>query len=156
MPYDRALLNGPQRLHLAVLAAGIEDAITEIARLTDPPTRSSSTLTHLDDDLPPGFAEHVAPILDRLRASLTQFADDFELEARSYSRARSVGAYVTSAVARIDESGVDQLRGYGVVAPGLGTVLDPMLRDLRARLAAIGTVLHDSGDLVQDLTNPWR
>ena len=142
MSSRRDLLNGPQRLHLAVLAASMEDSITEIERLIDPESGLVRRLTHYGDDLPRDFAERVTPILDALRSHVARFAEAFGLEPGRISRAASVRAYVSSELVRIDESGSRQLKGYGAVAPELGAVLEPALQDLRAGFAAVGAALH--------------
>jgi hypothetical protein len=143
MSDHRALLNGPQRTHLSVLAASIEDTVAEIERLLDPRANHGATLTHYSEDLPPGFAERVRPVLQELRALVAVFAGQFALDPRSYSRASTIGAHVTAEVNRLDDSSVKQLRGYGEVAPQLDSVLAPALEEFRRQLTAIRGMLKD-------------
>jgi hypothetical protein len=143
MPDADHLLNGPQRLHLSVLAAGIEDAIAEIERVLDPRLNAHATLTAYSDDLPAGLEARLRPKLAALRGQVARLTEQFALEPRSFSRASSIRAYVSVEVARIDESTVKQLRGYGSVAPELDAVLAPALADLRRTFTEISASLRD-------------
>jgi len=135
------LLNASQREHLSSLAAGIEDALTEIERLLDPHLNSDSALTRVANDLPCDFDERVRPMLEALRAKITVFAEQFCLDSRSLSRSNGIAANVLSQVIQLDETGETQLREYGIVAPPLERVLAPALEQLRLGFSSIGALL---------------
>jgi hypothetical protein len=65
-----ALLSGPQRMRLSVLAAGIEDTVAEIEHLLAP--HPNQTLTLFADDLPPSSAERLRPLLESIRLQRAQ------------------------------------------------------------------------------------
>jgi hypothetical protein len=135
------LLNASQRDHLSLLAAGIEDALTEIERLLDPHLDSDSVLTRFANDLPPDFDERARPMLEALRAKVTVFAQQFCLDTRSLSRSSSIAANVLSQVIQLDETGDTRLREDGIVAPPLERVLTPALEQFRLGFASIGALL---------------
>ena len=141
------LLNHPQREHLAVMLAQMEDALDSVARLarTEPPT---GRLTAYDDDVPPVFADRVGPTITRLRGRIAAIAAEFRLDGRRISRARSISALVTAALIHIEDSRARNLRGYGEIAPELASVLDPRLEELRGDWTVIKTAvdrLHSPG-----------
>lgn len=139
MKHD-ALLSGPQRLRLSVLAAGIEDAVAEIEHLLA--REFDQPLTRFADDLPPGCARRLRPHLESVRAQLVRMKTHFSLEPRDLSRVASIQAQVSAQMVCIDESGVKELRGYGAVAPGLDALLGPALRELRSTFSEMSVVLH--------------
>jgi hypothetical protein len=145
----RPLVNKAQRVHLSVLAAGIEETVTEIEHFLDRDLDRDSVLTSYAADVPAGFAERVGPILDQLRAHVAVFSERFSLDSRWFSRASSIEAHVSAQIVRLDESGVKQLRGYGAVSEDLDAVLAPELELFRAAFAAIRALLHPTPDVDQ-------
>jgi hypothetical protein len=130
------LLNHPQREHLAVMLAQMEDALDKIARLAGAES-TTGRLTTYEDDMPPGFASHVDATVTRLRRRITAMAAEFRLGGRRVSRARSISALATAALVHIEDSRARNLRGYGRIAPELEPVLDPLLEELREDWTAI-------------------
>jgi hypothetical protein len=145
MATHRALLNESQRAHLSVLAAGIEETLSDIERFVDPHLDADAVMTHHVSDLPSGFVERVRPILADLRGRVATFAERFSLDARSFSRSSSIGAHISAQIVRLDESGVTQLRGYGAVAHELDAILAPELEGFREQFAEIGGLLRRGG-----------
>jgi hypothetical protein len=133
-------LNHPQREHLAVMLAQMEDALDHVARLAgaEPPT---GRLTTYDDDVPPAFADRVGPTVTRLRGRIAAMAAELRLDGRRVSRARSISALATAALVHIEDSRARNLRGYGAIAPELAPVLDPLLEELRDDWTAIRTAV---------------
>jgi hypothetical protein len=136
-----ALLNESQRNNLSALAANIEDTLTDIERFLDPHLKGDSVLTHYANDLPADFDARVQPILEALRAHVAVFAEQFSLDRRPLSRSSSIAAHLLAQVVELDESGVNQLREYGAVAPQLEPVLAPALEEFRLGFAAISALL---------------
>ena len=151
----RPFVNKSQRAHLSVLAAGIEDTVTEIEHFLDPDLDRDSILTHYAADLPAGFAERIRPILGEVRAHVAVFSERFSLDSHRFSRASSIEAHISAQIVRLDESGVKQLRGYGAVSEDLDAVLAPDLDRFREAFAAIRALLHATPDIDQTSDAPW-
>ncbi len=134
------LLNHPQREHLAVMLAQMEDALDHVARLARAELPTGRLATY-DDDMPPGFADRVEATMARLRGRIAAMAAEFRLEGRRVSRARSISALATAALVHIEDSHARNLRGYGAIAPELASVLDPLLEELRDDWTAIRTAV---------------
>jgi hypothetical protein len=143
-----ALLNESQRNHLSALAANIEDTLADIERFLDPHLDGDSLLTQYTNDLPVDFDARVRPMLEALRAHVAVFAQQFSLDTRSPSRSSSIAAHVLAQVIELDESGVNQLREYGTVAPRLEPVLAPALEQFRIGFAAISALLTHGGESI--------
>jgi hypothetical protein len=140
-PTPHALLNESQRNHLSTLAANIEDTLTDIERFLDPDLKGDSVLTQYANDLPVDFDSRVRPMLEALRARVAVFAEQFSLDRRSLSRSSSIAAHLLAQVVELDESGVNELREYGTVAPQLEPALAPAIEEFRFDFAAISALL---------------
>jgi hypothetical protein len=144
MPAEpHALLNHPQREHLAVLLAQMEDALDKLAAAAEPPCGPRHHLTMIDDDLPAELATQVQPVIQSLRGQIARLAAEFRLRPRRMSRARFAVATVTAELVRIEDSYAGSLRGYGDVTPDLANVLDPALRQLHDGWARMYRALTD-------------
>jgi hypothetical protein len=134
------VLNANQRRHYGILIAGLEATLEKIeAAVAGPPPATG--LARVLPDLPSAFREGAAPILARLRDDLRRIAKGLSLETHPISQRQTCRALLTSEINRVEESYSSHLRGYGAVDETLGTVLDPMLRDVRADLGTLASLL---------------
>jgi hypothetical protein len=142
-------LTEPQRQHLTVALAHLEDAVAEVEHLATAPSRDSALTTELRD-LPAGFAAAIAADLGRVRACLAGLARAFGLEPRQQSRAREIQGLLVITIVDAEEAGSKGLRGYGPVDPRLPAVLDPALAELRVTLtrmaARLGVRITSAGE----------
>ena len=133
-------LNANQRRHYEVLLGRLDDSLAKIeGMLAAPPARSS--LTILDDDVPEPFRRRSGSELARLRADLQQLAGILELNPRTLSLRRSIGAILTTEAVRIEDSYSAQMRGYGTVDRSVREQLDPILASLAASLRQLSALL---------------
>lgn len=145
MTEDAGILSGPQRNHFAVLLAQMERYLVEIEQLATPPAEhhaDRTRLTRLEDDLPPGFAERVLPLLAELRGEVHALSDQLGVETRRVSRAQSIQALVSAEIVRIEDSYSPKLRSYGAVHEAAAARIDPVLNRLHAGFVAIRALLR--------------
>jgi len=132
------MLNANQRRHYGILIAGLEATLDKVevvlAVFTAPTGLARVTL-----DLPPAFQAGAPAILARVRAELRRIAGGLALQVQPHSQRQTCRALLTSEINRLEESYSTHLRGYGAVDESVGTVLDPMLREIRTEL---GSLVH--------------
>lgn len=129
-------LNANQRRHYGILIAGLEASLEKIeAALAGPP--ATPGLARVQADLPPAFQDAAPALLAHVRDALRRLARGLALETSPISQRQNVRALLRSEINRIEESYSTHLHGYGAVDASVGTVLDPMLRDVRADLSTL-------------------
>src|SRR5476649_2317948 len=129
-------LNANQRRHYGILIAGLEATLEKIeAAVTGTP--GAPGLARVVADLPPAFQATAPAILTRVRHALQRIARGLALETSPVSQRQVCRALLTSEINRLEESYSTHLRGYGTVDDSVGTVLDPMLREVRADLGGL-------------------
>src|SRR5215212_10161994 len=142
-PEPRSLgvvLNVNQRRHYGILITGLEATLEKIeAALVGPAHKGG--LARVLPDLPPAFQSGAPLILSRVRDALRRLAQGLALETHPISQRQTCRALLTSEINRIEESYSTSLRGYGAVDDSIGTVLDPMLREVRMDLRALVDLL---------------
>jgi hypothetical protein len=151
-PYP--LLNHPQREHLSILLAHMEDALDKVERAAESRHPSRQHLTVVADDLPPDFAQEAQAVIAALRNQIVRLARDFNLSSRRLSLARAVGATITSQLVRVEDSYSRNLHGYGAVAPELAAVLDPALGELHDGWILINRALTHGSPATQPVIAP--
>jgi hypothetical protein len=151
------ILNRNQRRHFEVLFSLLEEELIRIERLATEPAASASTLTIVDDDLPPLFADRARPILAATRTLVKDLAGELRLVPRHVSRRRSINAALTTAMIRLDDSSPSELRGYGAVDPRFVTEVGPALNAIRESVAALAALLAEpsSRRSASQKETPW-
>ncbi|MDQ6831105.1 MAG: hypothetical protein M3081_19760 [Gemmatimonadota bacterium] len=143
-PDAKAILSKHQRRHVEVVMSTLEEAVTEIEWLASSGAVRAGSLKVMHDDLPPGFLDRAGPLLVRLRERIAHAAEMLGLPPRRQSRKGAVRAIVTGAVIRLEDINPSQLRGYGTVDSRFAAEVQPMIDELRAGFAELGTLLGDS------------
>ena len=138
------LLNGPQRRHFEVLLAMLQDTLAKVERLASEAAPEAGGLVVYKEDLPPGFAASIEPMVTELRRLIARLSADLGLRRRAVSRTRSIRALLTAEMVRIEDSTADKLRGYGPIDPRVSTAVDPVLRELHALLGSILMVVDST------------
>ena len=133
-------LNANQRRHYGILIAGLEASLEKIEAALSPPARAAG-LTRIAHDLPPAFQSQAPEMLARVRTALRGITAGLALEMHPVSQRQTCRALLTSEINRIEESYSTHLRGYGTVDASIGAVLDPLLRDVRAELGSLLSLL---------------
>jgi hypothetical protein len=133
-------LNANQRRHYGILVSGLETTLAKIEAALAPATAPAG-LAVVASDLPRSFRDGAHPLLARVRASLRHVARGLALEVHPVSQRQTCRALLRSEINRIEESYSTHLRGYGAVDDSVSTVLDPMLRDVRADLGELIALL---------------
>jgi hypothetical protein len=131
------LLNVPQRRHFEVFLSQLQDALVEVEILSTPSDGRTDALITYDDDLAPGFAKRMHPLLESLRDDIADLARLLEVKPTRRSRVRLVRALITAEVIRLDDSYAAKVRGYGAVNPAAGATIDPILDRIRADLTGL-------------------
>jgi hypothetical protein len=139
-------LTEPQRRHLEILFAILEEWLADIDQLASEPPRSASVLTLDIADLPSGFAPASRVALVTIRNLIRELAERLALEPRRESRMGKVRALVATAVVRVEDSYAAGLKGYGRVDPRLAEVLNPVLDRMKTALLTMGRALYPRGD----------
>ncbi len=139
---DRFPLNEPQRRHFAVMLASLEESLHRIEMLAGDDTPDARRLTQLQHDVADDFLPRTAPVVAALRAQLNELADAMDLGAHHQSKARTIGALLTSQMLRVQDSYARKLRGYGTVDPRLAPELDPIMESMERMIAALRAELR--------------
>lgn len=139
-----ALLNEPQRRHLAVTLSQIQRLIRETSALLDRPVTRDGMVTEADD-LPAPFREAAAAAIAGLDREITDLGLRFDLPRRERSRFRWVRAVLGNSIDNLEDARAARLGRYGPVDPALQAALDPALRDLQQRLRGLLDVLERTG-----------
>ena len=134
-------LTDPQRRHLSVLLAQVEDAVLSLERLADEP--SCGGRLRLDRlDLPPGFGPASRSDLEQVRDGVAALARSLALAPLVRSRSQEALGLLTIAIVQLEDARSHGMRGYGPVDPHLPALLDPALGRLRERLARVAARLE--------------
>ena len=133
-------LNANQRRHYGILIAGLEATLEKVEAALVAKS-SSGGLARVLFDLPPAFQHDAPPILSRVRHALHRLAHGLALQTHPLSQRQTCRALLTSEINRLEESYSTHLRGYGAVDESVAAVLDPLLRDVRADLGALVSLL---------------
>lgn len=134
-------LNANQRRHYGILFVGLEATLAKIETAVVAPPSPAVTA-----DLPRPFRDGAQPILHRIRQELRRLVQGLAIETHPMSQRQTCRALLTSEISRIEESYASHLRGYGAVDESVGTVLDPLLRDMRADLGQLVALLSVGPD----------
>jgi uncharacterized protein YceH (UPF0502 family) len=137
------LLTDPQRRHLTVTLAQLEDAVHEVMAAVDAPATSGALRAEVDD-LPQKFRLRAPRDLEEIQRRIQSLADRFNLGLEPASRFRRVLPILSGSVDRLEDSRSFRLSGYGTVDPGLSAALDPAIDDLQQRLLALAALLDPS------------
>jgi len=136
------LLTEGQRRHLIASLECVEQALAEIAALSNAqPSDDSALLSKPQRDLPPDFPMRIHGPLADAAATLGELANTFQLMRSPSSSLRSVQALVTTSLVVVEDTASRQLHGYGAVHPDLPRLLDPLLARLHEQLRRIGRAL---------------
>jgi len=142
MPSD-PLLTNPQRRHLTVTLAQLEDAVHEVLAAVDAPATSGALRAEVDD-LPQRFRLQAGRDLAEIQRRIQSLADRFSLGLEPASRFRRVLPILSGSVDRLEDSRSARLSGYGAVDSRLAAALDPAIDDLQQRLLALAALLDPS------------
>lgn len=115
----------------------LQETLFKVERLAAEAAPEAGGPVVFKEDLPPGFAESIEPVVTELRGLIARLSADLGLRRRAVSRARSIRALLTAEMVRIEDSTADKLRGYGPIDPRVSTTVDPVLRELHALLGSI-------------------
>jgi hypothetical protein len=139
---QQRFLNEPQHRHFEVFLSMLEDALTEIERLSALSSAGAGgNLIRYDHDLPAGFAESAEPISISIRKEIAALARLLEIKQRHRSQVRTIRALLTAELVRLDDSYANKLRGYGAVDPRAKNALDPTLDRIRSGLTTLLNLL---------------
>ena len=134
-------LNANQRRHFEVLLSRLEESLTKIERLLDE-QRASQSLTRVDDDVPAEFRSGARAELPRIRSQLDALVASLELQPRTVSLRRLIGATLTTEAVRVEDSFSTHLRGYGQLDPSIAEHVDPALERLAGSLQRMAASLR--------------
>jgi hypothetical protein len=137
------LLTDPQRRHLTVTLAQLEDAVREVRAAVDSPA-ASGVLRAETDDLPTRFRRRAVRELAEIEARMQSLVDQFHLRLEPVSRLRRVLPLLSGSADRLEDTRSARLSGYGAVDSRLAAVLDPAIDDLQQRLLALAALLDPS------------
>jgi hypothetical protein len=137
----RVRLNDSQRRHYEVLLSRLERTLVHLetaARGDD----ARTTLTVVEEDLPPRFEQESAAVIDEARQQLAALAQSLSLRPRVESRRRVCRALLTSDLNGLTDATSKRLRGFGDVDPSLAEHLDPALERLRGTVSRLADLLE--------------
>lgn len=142
-----SFLNDHQRRHFDVFLAMLEQALFKIEDLVHRSNLDAArSLTIYNRDLPSGFAESAAPVLQSIRDQVAGLGKVLGIQQQHRSTGRAVRAILTAELVRLDDSYARRLGGYGAVDPRVQTTVDPNLDEIRtslvALLDALGSTTH--------------
>jgi hypothetical protein len=131
----RVVLNAHQRRHFEVLFTRLEDSLARVESLLGEDAPAPGAMLSLsENDVPPGYRGHAAPILAALREQIGGLASALALHPRRVSRSRTIGATLNAEAIRVEDSLSRNLRGYGDVDPSVARLLDPILTGIARTL----------------------
>jgi hypothetical protein len=134
-------LNANQRRHFEVLLSRLEESLTKIERLLDD-QQGSKSLTSVADDVPAEFRSGARAELPRIRSEVNALVAALELQPRTVSLRRIIGATLTTEAVRIEDSFSTHLRGYGHLDPSIAEHVDPALERLAGDLQRLAASLR--------------
>jgi hypothetical protein len=134
-------LNANQRRHFEVLLSRLEESLTKIERLLDD-QQISKSLTSVADDVPAEFRSAARAEVPRIRSEVNALVAALELQPRTVSLRRIIGATLTTEAVRIEDSFSTHLRGYGQLDPSVAEHVDPALERLAGDLQRLAASLR--------------
>ena len=134
-------LNSNQRRHFEVLLSRLEESLVKIERLLAD-QQVSHALTVVDNDVSAEFRSGARDELPRIRSQVDALVASLELQPRTVSLRRLIGATLTTEVVRIEDSFSTHLRGYGQLDPSVARHVDPALDRLAGSLQRMAASLR--------------
>ncbi len=137
------LLNDAQRNGLTATLMVVEEIIEELENILNEKA-GSGVILDVEDDIPKAKKEEIALKFDPMREQIKKIKDIFDLEKKNKLNSRIFSGRLTYCWSILTGSKAKGLRGYGEVAEGLESILDPQLDIL------IGLINEIEGILKRD------
>jgi hypothetical protein len=134
-------LNANQRRHFEVLLSRLEESLAKIERLLDD-QQVPHALTLVDNDVSAEFRSTARAELPRIQSQLDALVASLELQPRTVSLRRLIGATLTTEAVRIEDSFSTHLRGYGELDRSIAEHVDPALERLAGSLQRMAASLR--------------